>query len=334
MSIEQFVNGSSQTTLSASITSSATSLTVASASGFPTVPQFRIRIEDELLLVTAVSGTTWTVQRGVEGTAAVSHTSGLSVNWVFTAGALNQFRADNIQVGPIASLPNPSDTKEGMMYATSDSCYIYRHNGTSWDAFGPIWRWNPPNPANFTGANLSGCTIDTTKGVLRLSCPSSSTYQLRCHWMNIPNPSSDYFCEVVGAILEPSAAQAWGYGLALRESSSGKIVMYGPMYYNSGAQIKIDLQKWNTETSFNADYFSLLSQLANHSNFQMKRIWLSIFKDSTTRYFQFSHNGLARYTIYSNTNTDYITPDQYGFYVVQGSGTNAPECTFQHWGNY
>jgi len=84
---EQYANNA-QTTLAAAIAAADTTITVSSAAGFPSQPQFRIRIDNELLLVTAVSGTTWTVQRGVEGTTAAAHASGATVTHVLTAPRL------------------------------------------------------------------------------------------------------------------------------------------------------------------------------------------------------------------------------------------------------
>ena len=63
-----------QTTLSGNITSSQTTLVVTSASGMP-APNFRLLIDTELMLVTNVSGTTLTVTRGYEGSAATTHSN-------------------------------------------------------------------------------------------------------------------------------------------------------------------------------------------------------------------------------------------------------------------
>lgn len=81
--MENFANNF-VTTLAADITSSATTLSVASASGAPS-PNFRILVDGELMLVTGVSGTDFTVTRGIEGTGAVAHTaaaSGVAINLV------------------------------------------------------------------------------------------------------------------------------------------------------------------------------------------------------------------------------------------------------------
>lgn len=94
MATEQFANNA-QTALNGSITAGVTTLTVTSASGFPGNAQFRIRIDDELLLVTGgVGTTTWTVTRGIESTTAIGHGSGATVTQVLTAGALVKLKAE------------------------------------------------------------------------------------------------------------------------------------------------------------------------------------------------------------------------------------------------
>lgn len=82
------------TTLSAGVDSVTVSISVASSSGAP-APNFRVRVDDEIMLVTAVVGTAWTVTRGIEGTAAASHASGAVVVHVLTAGALSALFADH-----------------------------------------------------------------------------------------------------------------------------------------------------------------------------------------------------------------------------------------------
>ena len=84
---EQLVN-LVQTGLAAAISSGATSLTVNSATGMPSTGNFRILIDSEIFIVTAVSGTTLTVTPGAEGSTTTSHISGAIVTAVLTAGAL------------------------------------------------------------------------------------------------------------------------------------------------------------------------------------------------------------------------------------------------------
>lgn len=74
-----------RTSLAADINASATTIVVNSAVGFPaSFPWTAIidqdTISEEVVEVTNRSGTTLTVTRGVDGTAATSHTSGATVN--------------------------------------------------------------------------------------------------------------------------------------------------------------------------------------------------------------------------------------------------------------
>jgi hypothetical protein len=93
MSTEQFAN-KPITTLNGAIDGSVTSVVVIDASLYPLIPQFRILIENEYMLVTGVTGNTFTVTRGVESTSAVPHANGVPVIHVLTAEALNQLRTD------------------------------------------------------------------------------------------------------------------------------------------------------------------------------------------------------------------------------------------------
>src|SRR6185312_11853787 len=76
------VGPGANTTESGALTATQTTITVASASGFPTTGTFRIRVDDENMTVTGGQGTTtWTVTRGANGTTAATHASGTSVYW-------------------------------------------------------------------------------------------------------------------------------------------------------------------------------------------------------------------------------------------------------------
>jgi hypothetical protein len=76
------VGPGANTTLGAAITASQTTLTVASATGFPT-SSFSIRIDDEYMTVTGGFGTTtWTVTRGAHSSTAATHVLSQTVNLV------------------------------------------------------------------------------------------------------------------------------------------------------------------------------------------------------------------------------------------------------------
>lgn len=95
MGIEKFANAA-QTTINqiGGISVSSTTIIVASAALFPTSPQFRVKIENELILVIAVSGNVFTVIRGIEGTPVSAHPNKSTVTHILTAGSLSQFFSD------------------------------------------------------------------------------------------------------------------------------------------------------------------------------------------------------------------------------------------------
>jgi hypothetical protein len=115
--MSEVFNNFAAVTLSANATSGATSLTVAGAySSLSASGNYRILVDAEILIVTARSGNTLTVERGQEGTSAVSHSSGAQVLPIVTAGALTALalaaQTSNIQEvaspGTFAAAPGMS----------------------------------------------------------------------------------------------------------------------------------------------------------------------------------------------------------------------------------
>ena len=74
-----------RTTLSGSILSGATTIAVVAVTGFPSTKPYTLildqdTVNEEVVTVTASSGTTLTVTRGVDGTTGVAHSAGATVN--------------------------------------------------------------------------------------------------------------------------------------------------------------------------------------------------------------------------------------------------------------
>ena len=75
------VGPGASTSLPSAINAGQTTVTVASATGFPT-SQFHLRVDDEVMTVTGGFGTTtWTVTRGAKSTTAASHAASQTVIW-------------------------------------------------------------------------------------------------------------------------------------------------------------------------------------------------------------------------------------------------------------
>lgn len=105
---EQFANFA-QSSLAAPITAAQTTISVASAVTFPTLGNFRIVVqsfeattqqptsEPELMIVTSVSGKTFTVIRGAESTSARAYASGALVTHILTAAVMRGFSSGGVQ---------------------------------------------------------------------------------------------------------------------------------------------------------------------------------------------------------------------------------------------
>lgn len=93
---ERFGNNGSST-LNGSITDVAASLVITSAATFPTDGNFRILIDSEIVIVTAISGTTFTITRGAEGTTPAAHANGATVQHILTADVMNFMRQVTIR---------------------------------------------------------------------------------------------------------------------------------------------------------------------------------------------------------------------------------------------
>jgi phage tail sheath protein FI len=96
-----------QLTNAAGINATATSLTVASVTGFPTAGDFTITVDTEAMTVTAGQGTTtWTVTRGVNGTTAATHAVNAPISFAGAALMLGVALTKAYAIGTVVRLAN------------------------------------------------------------------------------------------------------------------------------------------------------------------------------------------------------------------------------------
>jgi len=163
MAYEQFANKAS-TTLAANIASGDTTLTVSSSANFPTVPNFRILIESEILLVTAVSGTTFTITRGKEGTTAASHVAGKPIDHILTAESLKQLQIDSLDHSickgrlTLGTTAVPTADVTG---ASANTLYFRAFQGNQVSLRSSSGNWNIYTYASDLSQSLSGLTANT-----------------------------------------------------------------------------------------------------------------------------------------------------------------------------
>ncbi|HEY4359387.1 MAG TPA: hypothetical protein VGN17_00360 [Bryobacteraceae bacterium] len=306
---EQYVNDPG-TTLNGSINNSVTSLVVSSATGYPTGGNFRILLESEIMLVTAVSGTTWTVTRGAESTTAASHANGVVINSVLTAGAIDAIRGNESGVDVYANLPtNSLKAGDRFIPTDNDANYEYTYNGSSWVAsWAPNQNLNkPPTASNFGWLNQGTATLtDLTGGGLQFS--SRTDTQLSAITQSAPSTpytiTYGFTCLGVGPTV----------GFIFYDSGSGKIVMYHISASSTGSALwGYTVSKWTSLTAFASAYNN-----SNTANVGMSgpMMFLQITDDGTNFKFRY---GIDRNTFMqqdSRARHDYLPagPTHYGIH--------------------
>lgn len=94
-------------------------------------------------------------------------------------------------------------------------------------------------------------------------------------------------------------------GLALRESSSGKILGCNLMVYNN--QLRVCAHKWNTSTNWNSSYVERDVPYCPR--------WLQIERTEYFLFWRFSHDGTYFQEFHGIDYNDFLVPDQVGFFV-------------------
>lgn len=330
---EQLKNGP-QTTLNGGINNSTTSVVVTDASAFPSDGNFRILIDNEIFLVTAVSSNTFTVAaRPQEGTSAASHSDLATVTHVLTAGACHAFRADALLYDTFAN--RPSAGVLGRLFLPSDSDIIFYDDGSNWQPRQSARFFAPPAAAGFSHVNFAGTAAiaDANGKVILTSNPVTQSFNIVGGY--ITKPSTPFS---IAANLQheafPSGNNGSDVGLFIRDSSTGRIVVYD-MYFEpdstatGGPQIgSSTFSDFNTRNGNELNYeYTCIS----HQN-----IWMRYRDDGTNRIFSMSTDGFTWYQLDTRAHT-YVasTYDQVGFFVsTRNSATTwyvSPTVQLRSW---
>jgi hypothetical protein len=305
MALEQFSNDA-KTTLTGTIGPLALTLTVTSATNFPAQGNFRIRVENEIMLVTAVGGTVFTVTRGVEGTTAASHTAGVAVTHVVTSGALSQFRSDNVGSGLLSSRPGAS--REGALYLPTDGYAMYRDSGASWFPYGPVLPLSTPPTAGSltlrqTGTNAA--LTDSGEGLYLEATSRGVGEDAILADMVLP---ATPFTLTVGFLPLLVDADQSAAGVVAYEAGTAKYNAF--LLYTDGTGLRAQTRHATgltgapTFTQDTTGYALSLGPLR----------WMQLADDGTNRTYRYSTDGTHFVTYYSELRTVGFTvgPDRVG----------------------
>jgi Multicopper oxidase len=170
------------TTRPTATTAGQTTITVASAAGFPAAGSYYIRIDNEVLQVTGGQGTTtWTVARGQLGTVAATHLAGAVVT-ALANDWYGQF------TGVQAGAQNLKVTYKGKNCGNT--------TGTTCTAIASNLPQQTVKICNWTIAGAAGCSSATSAGWVTLPAPpvqpqSVGSTDVSSTW-TLPGPAAAY----------------------------------------------------------------------------------------------------------------------------------------------
>jgi len=313
------------TKINGAINNTVTSILVNDASVYPSTGNFRIVSDDEIMLVTAVSGNTLTVLRGQEGTTAIAHADASDIIHVLTKGSLAAFRSDSIIRDTYANRPTAGVA--GRLYLETDYGLWAYDDGSNWNVFGRMWNFVPPIDSQFAWVNQQAATVTTTQDSIDLySAGNMNGVNIR----KKAAPATPYTITAFAAFnLQPTSFYSESIGLLWRNSTSGKFVTFG---VNCGQNLFFGSSQWNSPTNSNADYSGFVG--INDTPFQFlwgTGSWIRITDDGTTRKGFLSNDGKNWMIFQSQTHTDFMTPDEVGFYVNAYNQSVSPDnsCLFR-----
>lgn len=312
MALEQFKNAA-KSTLASGIDGSQTTITVADGSVFPSSGQFRLIIENEILLCTARSSNTLTVTRGVEGTSGASHSSGLNVTHIITAGALDQRTADECMADTLANRPAAGRT--GALYLPTDGPVIQRDNGSSWTPYGPMFRFKAHAVSDYAWVNQSTASAVDRAGAVSLVDPNHNSENFRLLVKSAPSPAFKITVAMRPMIDSNGTAARLFFGVLGRESSSGKFVGIGFLFGGAEKTIKPSYFKYSSPTLYNASSSSY--------NWGGPRdvLWARYEDDGANRILSVSADGFTWGTLLSEARTTFCTADQVGIGLNNNQST-------------
>jgi hypothetical protein len=306
----EVLKNNTASTLNGGINNSTTSITVTNGAVFPSVGNFRIIIDDEIILVTARATHVLTVVRGAEGTAAASHSDSAVVTHILTADALERMGKDNV---PLWGSPPPLNklvAADGVTLLTS---------------------------ADFTWTNQGGATLTDHNGSLTLRVPQGSGANFRIARRAAPTPP--YSLTVGFQCFCPRDTSANNgsplLGLAWRQSTSGKFHSFG---FNSQATsvMRLVSEDWTDE----ATYAGTSRLLLSHSIWMQSVQWVKLEDDNTDLKYYVSPDGIEWVQLLSHARDAFLTtnggvtgPDQIGITITNNPSVSTFDALLRllHW---
>lgn len=236
-------------------------------------------------------------------------------------------------ISSTAAGSEPGSPTTGDLDFLTDLGMIERYSGSAWVGWGPIWKFTDPTTPSWAWINQGSSTITTTGKSLYLFAPATSGQSLRIREIAVPTAPytiTAYFIPHLWAGVANSRA-----GFVWRQSSDGKLVSFDVVSAGSTPfQQVIAHSKWTNTTTFSANYTSVDTVNAAPPSDGWKAgpgYWMRAKDDNTNRTCWVSPDGRNWTKLFTETRTDFITPDKIGFFADNVSAVNDAAITVFSW---
>ncbi len=306
MATEQYVNDVT-TTLNGDVDGSTTTVVVADATGFPSAGNFRIRIDSEIMKVTARAGTSLTVTRASESTTGASHLSGATVSIVHTAAAIDAIISETITRTTFAA--RLAAAKNGRANFNDDGMHLHLDSSAAWFSFGPIWLMTPIVQADFSWVNQGGATETARGAAVTLQNEAGRTNQNVAVRVKTA-PATPWTVTAAFLVTSNFGNTVNGFaGLCLRESATGKFMSFDAFQQ--------DLSNGQRFVSFaqSAGPTGGFTTVTNTNGAVSFPIWMRLTNDGTNLVWSYSGDGFTWVQLSTELKTAHFTtaPDQVGY---------------------
>jgi len=327
---EKLANNAATTLAASILTPSDTTCTVADASAFPPTGNFRIKIEGEILIVTGVSSSTFTITRGAEGTVAATHASGAAVVHVLTKGGLEGRTAGRLICDAYAN--KPAAGVKGRLFLPTDGLFLEYDDGANWQKYGPYNRLKPPPQTGWLWYNQGNATATFTPGgVLVLEDPdldATATTDVRLYVRPVPAlPATITMAFVINGV---TTAAPW-FGFCARSSGGGEDGQFTTL--GLGPNMGSPAQLWQKQERYYASPTATESggQVARHISHPQRFYWWRFSIVGSRKYNYFSADGV-NWVLQSYANLyDGSTPNQVGIFIDPQNNGQKVSLSLVHW---
>lgn len=198
-------------------------------------------------------------------------------------------------------------------------------DGSSWDHFLNGHLATPPVDGDFAWVNQGGATVTTTNGGIFLLAPTTAGNSIRIRKTAAPSKPWTRTMAFIPLLHHDSTPYV---GLAVRESSSGKLITL-TIGEAVGGHFTVSLINWTNETTFSAYTFQQQEnlQLGPHA-------WFRVANDgSNNLVWSISTDSVNFLQVASVSDTAFfsVAPDEVGFIANSASTSATAGITVLSW---